>query len=650
MDKVQVYDKKSDMAEFSGIEDGRKEKTINLELKEDKKKGFFGNTELGGGTMGRYAGKTNINRFSPQQQLSFIGMANNTNQQGFSINDYINFMGGMQNMMSGGQMRLELGGDNAQGMPLNFGSDNGFTTTWAGGLNFNNELSKKTEVNGSYFFSHLNNDLDRTLYRENFFSDTTLITDETTTQESLNTNHRFNFTLDHKFDKKQSIKFKTNFGYNDSDFQSANNRRTRSDDQLKNEGEQFNIFKGENYSFRSDLLYRRKFNKKGRVISTNLNFGLNDDEQNGALDAMNRYFAGDGSLTQSDTLIQDNLQENNQVNFGARASYTEPIGKKKYLEFNYAYQKNANKVNREVYEMIGPNDANRVFNEALSNRYNSDYIYNQGGVNFKLNHKKHNLSTGLSVQHSQLNGDLLSSSTTLNKSFVNYLPNLRWNYEFSTGSSLDFFYTTSVREPSINQLQPIIDNRNPLDTYTGNPDLQPEYNHNINFRFMSFNQATLSNFFVNLTAQYTTDKIGESQTIDNLFVRNTKPINVKDNLMSRAMLAYGTPLSFMKARINIHVNGLYNRGLSLVNGVENQTERLSSSIDLRLENRFKEKIDASIGAVLSYNQTHYSLDKNLNQDYLNQSYYLDFIWKLPKGFTLETKFDYAIYKWSLRWL
>ena len=195
VDKVQVYDKKSDMAEFSGIEDGRKEKTINIELKEDKKKGFFGNAELGGGTMGRYAGKTNINRFSPQQQLSFIGMANNTNQQGFSINDYINFMGGMQSMMSGGQMRLQLGGDNAQGMPLNFGTDNGFTTTWAGGLNFNNELSDKTEINGSYFFSRLNNDLDRTLHRENFFSDTTLITDENTIQKKPEYQSSFQFHL-----------------------------------------------------------------------------------------------------------------------------------------------------------------------------------------------------------------------------------------------------------------------------------------------------------------------------------------------------------------------------------------------------------------------------------------------------------------------
>ena len=449
--------------------------------------------------------------------------------------------------------------------------------------------------------------------------------------------------MDHEFDKKQSIKFKTNFGYNDSDFQSINDRRTLKEEVLKNEGDQFNLFKGENYSFRSDLLYRRKFNKKGRTFSTNLNFGLNEEDQDGQLDAMNRYFGEDGSLAQTDTLVQDNLQENNQVSFGARASYTEPIGKKKYLEFNYAYQKNANKVNREVYEMIGPNDANRVFNEQLSNRYNSDYIYNQGGVNFKLNHKKYNFSTGLSVQHSQLNGDLLISGTTLNKSFVNYLPNLRWNYEFSMDSRMEFSYETGVREPSINQLQPIFDNRNPLDTYTGNPNLQPEYSHTGNLRFMTFNQATLSNFFVNLSTRYTTDKIGEFQTIDSLFVRNTMPVNVKDDFMSRVMLAYGAPLRFMKARINIHVNGFYNQGLSIINGVDNQTERLASSIDLRLENRFKEKVDISVGVVLSYNQTQYSLDKNLDQDYLNQSYYLDFTWKLPKGFTLETDFDYAIY-------
>lgn len=645
VDKVQVYNKKSDQAEFSGIDDGQREKTINLELKEDKKKGYFGNTDIGVGLKGRYEGKASINRFSPQQQLSFIGMANNTNEQGFSINDYLNFMGGLQAMMSGGggAMRLELNSEE-MGLPMNvMGGNNGFTTTWAGGLNFNNEFGKNTELNGSYFFNRMDNETERTLRRDNFLADKTFTTLQNSLQESLNTNHRFNFTLDHKLNDKQSLKLRSSMTYNDSDFESLSNVQNLSDASLENTSDQFNTYGGYNLGFNSNLLYRRKFDKKGRSLSTDLNFSLREDDKEGNLATLNDFYEKGGGLLRKDTILQDNFQQNKQDGYGLRISYTEPLGKRKYLEFNYLYQRNMDEVDREVYDRQGPNDANRIFNENLSNRYTSAYTYNRGGANFKWNKKKSNLTTGLAWQHSNLDGNLLLSGLDIKKSFGNVLPSLRWSYEFSMSQRFSLDYDTEVGAPSIRQLQPIVDNSNPFDLYVGNPDLRPEYNHRLFLRFMSFSQATLTNFFMNLNFRYTTDKIGESQVIDDQLIRTSKPINVEEDIMLRGMVSFGTTLRFMKARVNLDLSTLYNQGINIINSVENQTTRLVSSGNLSFENRFKEKFDLVVGLDLSYNQTKYAIMADLNQDFINQTYYFDFTLNLPKGFNLETSLDYSIY-------
>lgn len=165
VDKVQVFDRKSDFAEFSGIDDGNEQKTINLQLKDDKKKGYFGNITAGYGTEDRYAGKFNVNRFGKKMQTSVIGMANNINEQGFSFNDYINFMGGIGNLIAGGGGAVRLNSSDI-GIPLGM-NQNGITTTWAGGANLSYKLSKKTKLNGSYFYNNMSNVNKRTVSQQN---------------------------------------------------------------------------------------------------------------------------------------------------------------------------------------------------------------------------------------------------------------------------------------------------------------------------------------------------------------------------------------------------------------------------------------------------------------------------------------------------
>jgi hypothetical protein len=202
VEKVQVHDRKSDQTLFSGIDDGQREKAINLELKEEKRHGAFGNVTAGYGTDNRYQAKASINRFDNGRQLSFLGMGNNINEQGFSMDEYMNFTGGSTQMMGGGgAVRLQFSTDNQNGVPMNFGNRaNGIMRNYAGGLNFNTEFNKKTELNGSYFYNFLDHDKLQTTFRENFLQNGSFLYNESTQQNNNNTNQRVNLTLDHKID------------------------------------------------------------------------------------------------------------------------------------------------------------------------------------------------------------------------------------------------------------------------------------------------------------------------------------------------------------------------------------------------------------------------------------------------------------------
>jgi len=642
VDKVEVFDKKSDMAEFSGIDDGQEERTINLALKEDKKKGYFGNVSGGYGTDDRFAAKANINLFSPSQQLSFIGMANNVNEQGFSFDEYLNFMGGLGNLMTdgngSGRIRINL---NDAGIPLNMGGNNGILETYAGGLNFNRELNEETEVNGSYFLSHLDKNIERNRYQETYLEEETLVSEGNTLQNSQNTSHRLNLRVDHKIDSTQNLRFRANGSYSSNLAETVSNSKAFDANRvLQNQGDRQNRAKGNNKTLSTNLLYRKRLGKAGRTISTRLNFGLHENEQDGQLQAVNDFF-DKGNLERSDTIRQENLQQNKRHNLGVNASFTEPLGGKKYLLANYSFSQNRNDVNQAVFDLLKGDEKAR--NEQLSNRYETIYSYNRGGLMFRWNPGALSLSAGAELQHSELDGQLLSQNLEIQQSFLNVLPSLRWEYDFDGSNNISMDYETFVQEPSLQQLQPLIDNSDPLNIYVGNPDLQPEYAHEIGLRYFLYDQFSMTNLFVNTSLTYTQHKIQNSQVIDENFVRTIRPINVENDYRWYSSLNFGTPIRPLGIRTNFDLTYTYNWGITFINAVKNETQQHLTSLGLTLENRKTDVVRAAAGATFDFNRSNYSRSTTFNQQFVNQNYFIDVDVDLPKGFGISTTFDYLVY-------
>jgi hypothetical protein len=636
VNKVQVFDKKSDQATFSGIDDGEKEKTINLELKEEKRNGAFGNVMAGVGTEDRFQGKVSLNRFTKGRQLSFLGMANNVNEQGFSMEEYMNFTGGSQQMLGGGRVRLEFGGDNQNGVPLNFGNRaNGIMTNYASGVNINNEFNKKTEINGSYFFNYLDHDKDQSTLRENFLPEGNFSFNQNSKQQNSNANHRLNATLEHKLDSMNSLKLVTTASYNETDTQLKSNSETVTPDNgIQNTSESVSISSGASSNLNASLLWRHKFSKKGRTFSVNTQFGFTDSDRQGSLDAINNFFGENTSIK----LMQTNFQRTIYNSYSGTLSYTEPLGKRRYLEANYTYRQNLNDVDRDVFD---ENSGEPIFNEALSNKYNSNYQYQRAGLNYRIARSKYNFVAGSSIQQTSLKGEL--SGSRINRSFQNVLPTVRFNYDFTNTKHLRFDYETSVQEPGIQQLQPIVDNSDPVNLYVGNPELRPAYSQSWRLNFMTFDQATFINFFTFVDVDYTTNAIVNAQSVNERLVRLTKPVNVSDNLRVSTNANFGFPINKLKSRFNFGIQYRNERSLALLNDRESEIDQQTYGATARYTFTYKEIFDLNLSADLDQQFTAYEFDQP-DQSFINQTYNAESNLTFLKNYQLSGILEYLIYE------
>lgn len=637
IDKVQVFDKKSDQAVFSGVDDGQREKTINLELKEEKRHGVFGTLMGGGGTDERLQGRASLNKFSKTRQMSVLAMGNNTNERGFSVDDYMNFTGGSQQMMGGGQVRLEFNSDNSSGVPLNFGNRaNGVMTNYASGLNMNNEFNKNTEVNGSYFYNYLDHDKDESTMRENFLPEGSYVFNQNSRQQNTNENHRFNATLDHKIDSLNSLKLTASVTRNDTDTQLRSVSETlMPDNEVANESIRLSLASGTTTAVNGSLLWRHKFSKNGRTFSTNLQYSLSESDREGHLEAVNKYYSPDSESI----VVQNNMQESTAASYSATLSYTEPLGKRKYLEANYSFRENLNDVERNTFDVSNEEE---VWNDPLSYQYNSAYQYHRAGLNFRMVKPKYNLVAGASVQNTGLKGEWADLKSDISRTYDNILPTVRFNYDFNDTKHLRFDYETSVQEPGIQQLQPVVDNSDPLNIYLGNPNLRPAYQQSWRLNLMTFNPVSFVNFFAFVDVDRLSNAIVNSQTVNEDLVRITQPVNVDHSTSVNSTANFGFPITKLGSRFNFGVNYRAEKSLSLLNDTENEISQNTYGGTIRYTYRYKETFDMSLSADLDKQLTQYDFEQP-EQEFLNQTYTAEANLTLLKNFQFSGALEYLIY-------
>jgi hypothetical protein len=646
IDKVQVFDKKSDKAELTGIDDGASQKAINLKLKKDRNNALFGRVAAGAGNNERYEGQTNINKFKGDKQMSFIGMGNNTNKQGFSISDVLNFTGELsRGMRSGGgvTIRTSINDDPGNGLPVTGLGQNqqGIATTWAGGVNFNNNYKKKTDVNASVMASDIHLVTDRTTERQYLFPGNNYTYNNTTSSVRDIKQQRFNMTIDHKIDSFTTLKVTPSFSLQQQRSNSFSQYTSLVASKSKlNDGFNTNNANSTGYLLVGDVLLRHKFKKKGRTISATVSTNLNNSNQDGALNTRNTFYA---TLPAKDSLLnQINNTDAFTNSIGGNLAYTEPLGKRSLIELSGYYNSTIGKSQRQTFDYNTTTTKHDKLNTLLSNHFRSEYQYAGASLGLRTNMKKLNYSISASLQQAQLNSTNKTTNTTIKQSFTDVLPNVNLRYGFNNFSNLSLGYTTSTQQPSTQQLQPLQNVSDPLNVVEGNPALKRSYAHNLNLNYFSADPVARKNFFVFAFVSFTKQAIVYADEIQTNGARKSRPVNANGNLTFFTNASYGFTIKPLKIRVDAALGYNYLKNIAFINGATNTISNNTINPSLSFNYTLADKLDVRTTANLRLNKAKYSLQEQLNTNFVTQAYAMELTNYLPWGLVVNNNFNYII--------
>ncbi len=673
VESVQVFDDMSDQAKFTKIDDGSRQKAMNIKLKKDKKNGYFGKINLGAGTDNRYDNNLSFNRFKGNRQLSLIGAVNNTNKQGFSFSDIISTMGGFGNGGPGGGFGGGPGGGGPGGggpggglggvgqmvatrggiAGLGFGgSSNGITSSISGGLNYRDSWSNKIDVSGSYFISHTKNTSVQNIFRQTFFpNDSTTNSNDDKVSENQNTSHRFNLRFEYRIDSMNSILYTPSFTVQHSDGFSNDTSTVfsvkRAQQYRALAGNTYNSNDRDGISLNNNLLYRRRLNKTGRTFTLGFSNNYNHSTGNGLNISPQVLFTPNGD-TLSKYLSQhyESSQKTNSNNNVVSASYTEPVGKNKLIELNYAYSNNQNNSDKRTNNFDTLSGKYEKPNPLQTNYFTNSFIAHRVGGNFRVQKKKYNYQLGGSVQFASLESHVFnngsSKDSVITRNYVNFNPNASFNYTPKPGQNLRLNYRGRTNQPSTSQLQNVQDVSNPQNIRTGNPDLKQEFIHNLN---MGYNRFVLANFqFIafNVNASLTQNKIANSIDTLSRGVQLTRPVNLNGAYNASLFFTYGKTMKKLKGgNINATTFIIYNKDVSLLYKQRNYTNGLIVTQSLGI-NYNRKQLDLGFNGSVAYNTFKYSLQSNLNSEYYTQTYSPEINYTFFKRLVAGTDLDYTV--------
>jgi len=624
IDRVQVYNKKSDETELSGIEDGSYSKTINMILKDGKKSAMFGDVTAGYGSDERYQAGAKLFRFTKTNQFAALGMINNINKSGFSFQDYLDFQGGLQSIMSGGGGSAHRGLDDDSNMPVDFGqSVNGLVSSAAAGLNFTHEARANNRFNISYLGNGSNKSIEETTFTQNYSDEGSFIQDKEVDQDSKNRTHRLNYTWRNRIDPTQNLSVFGGASLSNGSSNKISFTESFADEALMNDLYSTSIDESNSFSANTRATYLKTGKGSLKLFKINANVSYSESLSEAEWENITRFL----STSEQYNELRYQEDDNTTLSYSAKSSATIKLSNLLYLVPSIDVGLNDQTLNR-IHSLDGINNA------LLSPDFNNQHLYARGGLSFNRNTTKSQFELGAEIENTNLK-NTLNKVELENKNYLYFLPSMSWQYEYSPGKRLSFNYSTSLRAPSSGQLLPITNNSNALQLYTGNSGLTPEYRHNVRFSWLMFDQFSSTSIFASINGNYTRDKIVFSRTIHDNLSQEINLINAGNDYRLSGNFDFTTPIRKWGIDINVRVSESWNRGISFVNDVENISTNFSHTISLYFNNRNKDKWDLMIGGRIQISDAKYSLQERLNNHYVNMSGYSDI------SFTPNDKWNFS---------
>ena len=634
IDKLKTYDKKSDLARITGIDDGEEETVLDLKVKKGMNQGWFGNASAAAGTEDRYASNLMLNRFVENSQFSLIGSANNVNDQGFS--------GGG----GGGRFR----------------TNNGLTATKMLGANFATQTDK-LELGGSARYNYSDRDASSMNYSERL-QGVKSFSNSNSKNRNKNANFNADFRLEWKPDTLTNIIFRPNLSYGKSESHSISESGTFNEDPFdivpnpndflnrslwndnvgddplanirvnasNNESES----ESNSLSANASLQVNRRLNNQGRNITLRGTFGYGDNDSEQFSESLTRYFDPEAK-TEKDERKQYITSPTKNYDYTAELTYNEPIAKATFLQFRYRFQYKYSESDRSTYSLIPDAEKEQDwlwnFGDELPEGYedNKDkelskyaqYKYYNHDINAGLNliRENYRLNFGVSVQPQNTRLDYKKGEvdTIVKRSVVNFAPNIDFRYRFSKVSQLRFTYRGRASQPSMENLLEVTDDSNPLYIRKGNPGLKPSFSHTVRLFYNNYNserqQGVTANAFFNATQNSITNSVTYNEANGGEIVR---PDNINGNWDASSMFGFNTALKDKRFTINTYSRVSYSNKVALLNDKEfKNAKNTSTNLNLgeNLNGTFRNDwFEFTVNGSFSYNFERNKLSPESNQE------------------------------------
>ncbi|MCC9165630.1 TonB-dependent receptor [Pontibacter harenae] len=636
IESVQVYDRQSDQAAFSGFDDGNRAKTLNFVTRKDRRQGHMGKVSAGYGTDDRYMVGAALNIFNNDRKITITGLTNNINMFDFSIGE-----------TPGGGMRGRRGGWGG-------GSPNGIISTNTLSANYNDVWGKKIDVSSNY--SYNNRDIVNNQYKFREYT-SGLNAGDVLTENSLNNNtednHRLNFRLQYNINENNrllvtpSISLQQNTSTIFREAITAN----EAGDQLATSINS-NTTDSKSFNFNNNILYSHRFGKPGRVFTTNFNTSYSSSDNN-------RY-ERESTLDLVDpnrnvTRNQFNDIERNNLAWSGNASISERVGENALLQLEYNIGNQVNDSDKLAYDFDENTQSYNELNVPLSNSFESTYLSQSVGPSYQYRTDKTRLQLNARYQYATLTSNAQFPEVyNIKRNFSNVLPSAELEYKFSQSQSLNINFRTGTNVPSAEQLQEVLDISNPLQVSIGNPDLDQDYQNRLFMRFRSFNPETNRVFFLGVFGTMTDNFIANSvysgdnvpaELIEGYTLRTGarlyRPVNLDGYWNVRSFFNYGQPINFISSNINFNGSIGYSRTPGLIDDVLNYANTTNLGLGVNLSSNISEKVDFNISTNGNYNIVKNTSNQALqNNNYFTQNSNARLSWILWKDLVYRTELNH----------
>lgn len=618
IEKIQVTDNRTRESRFNKTKTGNEDLAINLTIRKDKSKGLFGMAGAGYGTDNRYEGFANLNYFNGARQMNFIANANNTNRGGFS-GDNFNIGNASGTLGGGGQ---------------------GIMRAQSAGVNFSENSSNRWKLNGSYFYNRGKAENLNRLQRQNILPDTTFFYNSVNKTENKNDNHRLSVNVGFNPDSATELYLNASFDRDKMQMITTNDAASKGGSgTLINTSANTFITNAKGLRGSGEFFAGRRFRKRGRGITFNMSYGYNEqplDEENSG----QNVFYKDDTLDSREDIDQRSHTSNFSYNTSVNINYTEPILENFTLHLRHNYQNSKNESDKLTNRFNPATGEYDIRDSLFSNVFSTIISSHMPGMSLQFQRNRLHWNVGAGLQFFSQDNMTVEDAAMLKQDFINFTPSASIGYNFSKSFNVEMYYSGRSQQPSIQQLQPVPDNRNPLYITLGNPDLQPSFYHNFHINARRTSGTSFWHASVNINT--TIRQIIEETYFDELGRQVSRPVNVNGNYNLSWNLQYSKSWKRrnLSLRVNLGNRGNYNHNTTFTNKVKNQAEVYALSPSLGINFTWKQLLSIQPSFRMRYNFARYSVSNIQDVQYNTKNLNVSMFWNYPSRLIIENSLQY----------